>query len=96
MKITKEQFVACIEAIRRQDEETNNRLALMKQAGFEWDYDYFCTENALIQLLQDLTNDKFEEVLGMSNIEYFCYEHNFGKTGPITSPGQLYKLLQSK
>ena len=96
MKISKQQFVACIEAIRRQDEETNKRLALMKQAGFEWDYDYFYTENALIQLLQELTNDKFQKEIGTSYIDYFCFDCNFGKSGVIRTPKQLYELLKSE
>ena len=91
MKITKDQFVACIEAMRRHHEFINKMYSGLKSMEAEWQPERgFEVYNALSDLLHELTQCKKYKI---SEISYFCDECNFGETGAIKTADQLYDLL---
>ena len=99
MKITKNQFVACIEAMKRHHEFINRIYSGLKAMDAEWQPDDgFEVYDALSDLVHELTQCKKNEKYKISEISYFCEECNFGETGAIGSSEQLYDLLiiQSK
>lgn len=76
MKMTKEQFISSIEAIKEQyenDEKITKALNIIQPDSFNSFNGGIVLVNHLIQLLVDLTNDK------NSWIEYFIYELDFGE-----------------
>jgi hypothetical protein len=106
MKITKEQFVSSIEAIKEQyenDEKITKALNIIQPDSFNSFNGGSVLVTHLIKLLEDFTNDK------NSWIEYFIYELDFGvkyKEGcatykdktpiDLSNAGTLYEFLKSE
>lgn len=94
MKISKDQFVACIEAMKRHHEFINKMYSGFKAMEAEWQPDRgFEVYDALSELIHDLTKCKKDKKYKISEITYFCDECNFGETGEIKTAEQLYNLL---
>lgn len=97
MKITKDQFVACIEAMRLHHEFINKIYSGLKAMDAEWQPEAgFEVYNALSDLIHELTQCKKDEKYKISEISYFCEECNFGEKGEIKTADQLYELLKSE
>jgi hypothetical protein len=106
MKITKKQFVSCMEAIKQQRDKDSANAKLLGQVydAFEANlmYDNHVVVNSLLGLLEALTGDENK------TIDYFIYELEWGtqghklaitdtvrgKTWNLQSIEDLYKYLK--
>lgn len=109
--MTKELFIEAIEAIRKQhllDIEVSEHLSKAFPESFAAGLlprNHFLG-NALMRVLQEAMNDTMVCKYGISWIEYFCWELNFGEENyrlkayrcdksviPLSNAGELYDFL---
>ena len=111
MRISHSEFCKAIYALQEQydhDQKCAEAAKTIYPDGEVLLYDNHKLTNAMVMLLQHLTNDLNKCKYGYTWTEYFCYELDFGRkyeegmvkdaegnTIPLHTPAQLYRLLQS-
>jgi len=100
--MNKELFISSIDALREQADYDSKLADALSEAysSFVGTYNNGKLFNQTILLLRDATNAPFHEELNMCDIEYFCYELDFGrkyiKGSVIGSSGQIVPLATTE
>ena len=102
----KQVFIAAITALQKQEEADMRNAGLLQQIFPDADSCFYPNDiltNTLVQILKEEMNDKYFPVAGMSWIEFFCFELNYGKNKKqlkvndqnitLETPAQLYDFL---
>ena len=110
--ITKERFVGIINYIKEINELTEAINHLYKNCSdeliseFSYTVDMHAYEQIVVELLENMFNDRRDEKYGISNISYFIYDLKYGEKWtetsitesdgtpiPLRTPEELYDYL---